>query len=59
MITLAVAEILTEVNLRYNRKTVYVDGGGTTSYNVFDLAYRNIPRPIYPLDPDIASWRPG
>jgi microcystin degradation protein MlrC len=45
--------------LRYNRKTVYVDGGGTTSYNVFDLEYRNIPRPIYPLDPDIASWRPS
>jgi microcystin degradation protein MlrC len=44
--------------LLYNRKTIYVDGGGTTSYNVFDLKYQNIPRPIYPLDPDLASWRP-
>jgi microcystin degradation protein MlrC len=41
----------------YNRKTIYVDTPGTTSYDVFKLGYKNIPRPIYPLDKDIASWR--
>jgi microcystin degradation protein MlrC len=42
--------------LLYNRKTVNVISAGTTSIDVFQLQYRDIPRPIYPLDP-IESWR--
>ncbi len=42
--------------LLYNRKTVNVISAGTTSIDVFQLHYRDIPRPIYPLDP-IESWR--
>jgi microcystin degradation protein MlrC len=42
--------------LLYNRKTVNVISAGTTSIDVFQLQYREIPRPIYPLDP-IDSWR--
>jgi len=42
--------------LLYNRKTINVISAGTTSINVFQLQYRDIPRPIYPLDP-IDSWR--
>lgn len=43
--------------LGVNRKTVNVMTPGTTSIDVFDLEYENIPRPIYPLDP-IEDWRP-
>ncbi len=42
--------------LLYNRKTVNVISPGTTSIDVFSLKYRNITRPLYPLD-DIPSWR--
>ncbi|MBC7920362.1 MAG: M81 family metallopeptidase [Ferruginibacter sp.] len=42
--------------LLYNRKTVNVISAGVTSIDVFGLQYRDIPRPIYPLDP-IGSWR--
>jgi len=42
--------------LLYNRKTVDVATPGTTNINVFELEYKNIGRPIYPLD-DIDSWR--
>ena len=40
-----------------NRKTINVTTPGTTSVNVWDLEYHEIPRPIYPLD-DIDDWRP-
>ena len=43
--------------LAVNRKTINVATPGTTGVNVWDLAYREIPRPIYPLD-DIEDWRP-
>jgi microcystin degradation protein MlrC len=42
--------------LLQNRKTIYVETPGTTSYDVFRLGHRNVPRPIHPLD-DIGSWR--
>ena len=42
--------------LLYNRKTVNVATPGTTNVNVSELEYKNITRPIYPLD-DINSWR--
>ena len=42
--------------LLYNRKTVNIISAGTTSIDVFGLQYRDIPRPIYPLDP-IDSWQ--
>jgi microcystin degradation protein MlrC len=42
--------------LLYNRKTVNIATPGTTSVDVFQLNYKNLPRPIYPLD-DIDSWR--
>lgn len=42
--------------LPYNRKTIDVATPGTTNVNVYELHYRNIPRPIYPLD-DIDDWR--
>lgn len=40
-----------------NRKTINVLTPGTTSIDVFELEYDQIPRPIYPLD-DITDWRP-
>lgn len=43
--------------LLQNRKTLNVMTPGTTSVDVFELEYRRIPRPIYPLD-DIDSWKP-
>jgi len=42
--------------LLYNRKTVNIATPGTTSVDVFQLKYKNLPRPIYPLD-NIDSWR--
>lgn len=42
--------------LLYNRKTVNVISPGTSSIDVFSLQYRNITRPLYPLD-DIPSWK--
>jgi microcystin degradation protein MlrC len=42
--------------LMYNRKTVNVISPGTTSIDVFSLKYKNITRPIYPLD-EIPTWR--
>jgi microcystin degradation protein MlrC len=42
--------------LLYNRKTVNVGTPGISNIDVFALRYRNIPRPIYPLD-RIDSWR--
>jgi microcystin degradation protein MlrC len=42
--------------LLYNRKTVFVITPGTTAVDVFNLKFRNMPRPIYPFD-DIDSWR--
>lgn len=41
-----------------NRKTLNVMTPGTTSIDVWDLAYTQIPRPIYPLD-EIDDWRPA
>jgi len=40
-----------------NRRTINVLTPGTTSIDVFELEYDQIPRPIYPLD-DIDDWRP-
>ena len=40
-----------------NRKTLNVMTPGTTSIDVWDLNYTQIPRPIYPLD-EIDDWRP-
>ncbi len=40
-----------------NRKTVNVMTPGVTSIDVWELEYRDIPRPIYPLD-EIDDWRP-
>ncbi len=42
--------------LLYNRQTVDVLAPGTTNLNVYELNYKDIPRPIYPFD-DIADWR--
>ncbi len=42
--------------LLYNRKTIDVITPGTTNVNVFELEYKNIPRPIYPID-QIDDWR--
>lgn len=42
--------------LLYNRKTINVLSAGTTNIDVFGLNYRQISRPIYPLDP-IESWK--
>ena len=42
--------------LLYNRKTVNVMSPGLSNTDVFGLKYRNIPRPIYPLDP-LDDWR--
>ncbi len=42
--------------LLYNRKTVNVITPGTTSVNVFELNYKTIQRPIYPLD-KVQTWR--
>jgi microcystin degradation protein MlrC len=42
--------------LLHNRKTVNVVGPGISSIDVFKLKYRNITRPIYPLD-NIKSWK--
>ncbi|MEM7551173.1 MAG: M81 family metallopeptidase [Bacteroidota bacterium] len=40
----------------YNRLTVNVATAGITNVNVFELEYKHIPRPIYPLD-DISDWK--
>jgi microcystin degradation protein MlrC len=40
----------------YNRKTFNIRTAGTTNLDVFSLKYKNIPRPIYPLD-KISHWR--
>ena len=42
--------------LAVNRGTLDVETPGTSSVNVFELGYKKIPRPIYPLDP-VESWR--
>jgi microcystin degradation protein MlrC len=42
--------------LLYNRKTINVVSAGTTNIDVFQLNYRQISRPLYPLDP-IDSWK--
>ena len=42
--------------LAVNRGTLDVETPGTSGVNVFELEYRKIPRPIYPLD-QIESWR--
>jgi len=42
--------------LLYNRKTVNVMSPGLSNTDVFGLKYRNIPRPIYPLD-KVEDWR--
>jgi microcystin degradation protein MlrC len=44
--------------LAVNRKTVNVTTPGTTSVDVWELEYTDIPRPIYPLD-EIDDWRPS
>lgn len=44
--------------LLYNRKTVFVLTPGTTDFDVFNLKFKNLPRPIFPFD-DIDSWRHG
>lgn len=43
--------------LLYNRKTVNVITPGVTSVDVKRLKYTRIPRPIYPLDREIKSWK--
>lgn len=40
----------------YNRRTIYVETKGVTNIDVFQLEYKHIPRPIYPLD-NIENWR--
>jgi len=42
--------------LQYNRKTFNVVSAGTTNIDVFQIDYKNINRPIYPLD-DVDSWQ--
>jgi len=42
--------------LLYNRKTVNVVSPGISNIDVFKLKYKNITRPLYPLD-DINDWR--
>jgi microcystin degradation protein MlrC len=42
--------------LQYNRKTFNVVSAGTTNIDVFQINYKNITRPIYPLD-DVQSWQ--
>ncbi len=42
--------------LLYNRKTVNVVSPGISCIDVFKLKYKNITRPLYPLD-DIRDWR--
>jgi microcystin degradation protein MlrC len=42
--------------LLLNRKTIFVVTPGTTDFDVFNLNYENMPRPIFPFD-DIESWR--
>jgi len=42
--------------LAVNRGTLDVETPGTSSVDVFELGYKRIPRPIYPLDP-VESWR--
>ncbi|MGK7392686.1 MAG: M81 family metallopeptidase [Candidatus Cyclobacteriaceae bacterium M2_1C_046] len=41
---------------KYNRQTLYVQTKGVTNIDVFELDYKYIPRPIYPLD-KVESWR--
>lgn len=41
---------------KYNRRTINVISRGTTNIDVHQLDYREIPRPIYPLD-EINDWR--
>ncbi len=40
----------------YNRQTLYVETKGVTNIDVFQLDYKHIPRPIYPLD-KMLSWK--
>jgi len=42
--------------LQYNRKTFNVVSAGTTNIDVFQIDYKNITRPIYPLD-EVDSWQ--
>ncbi len=42
--------------LPYNRLTLNVVTPGVTDIDVFRLGYRQIPRPIFPLD-DVRDWR--
>lgn len=42
--------------LQYNRKTLNVVSAGTTNIDVFSIKYKNISRPIYPLD-QVDSWQ--
>jgi microcystin degradation protein MlrC len=42
--------------LKYNRKTFNVITPGTTNIDVFQIKYKNISRPIYPLD-QVDSWQ--
>ena len=42
--------------LLYNRKTVNVQTPGLSNTDVFGLKYRNITRPVYPLD-RVEDWR--
>ena len=43
--------------LLYNRMTVNVLTPGITNIDVHSLDYQLIPRPIYPLDQDMETWR--
>ena len=40
----------------YNRKTVNVGTPGTTTVDVYQLKYQNIPRPIFPFA-KVEDWR--
>lgn len=40
----------------YNRQSLFVKTKGVTNIDVFQLDYKHIPRPIYPLD-QLETWR--
>lgn len=42
--------------VKYNRRTVNVISKGTTNIDVFQLPYKKITRPVFPLD-EVDNWR--
>ena len=43
---------------KYNRLTINIITPGVTNVNIHTIPYKNIPRPIHPLDDDVDSWQP-